>query len=546
MPIYIRNLKIPYKSFKISSHISVSDQLERLLPTLTPDAPVLLQAGTGAGKTTAILDVLVPFAQEQGKRVLFVSSRCAINLQVKRRLAKNLGAVEILTDYSDEGLRKLETIGPVTILTYHALWNRMNTAGDGLRNVDFLVFDEVHALVLDASFVRFTGQLLERIPWFFSQTARIYLSATPDPILSKLAFEEGNSGLTAFQWKPDYSAYVLYFYSGQDDLLTHLRKLPREEKCLLFVDSIKEGNVFRSQLPDSQLITAETRRQDPDRWNRLISDPVLPTQFTIATSTLDAGVSLVDPDLHHIVCCGLDFAALVQQAGRKRLKSGEKVSLYIQSPTRKQLSFQQKQVLELRANLELCESSPEEFVQRFLLDDDEPALRKICYRTSFSGVQTDPSTGLIISGTMHAHQFRANPLTITAIDNQLQLYETLLKRSEEHPFEKYICKLFGQPLPTDSSRWLDGRFDTANRDKFWNFITENSGKTFSEKGDQEKFSSEFKALYIAAYGPRKGDRSDRGWGANIIKSVLADCNCGYQLETGKKGWKLTDRRQQSA
>lgn len=545
MPIYIRNLKIPYKSFKISSHISVSDQLERLLPTLTPDAPVLLQAGTGAGKTTAILDVLVPFAQEQGKRVLFVSSRCAINLQVKRRLAKNLGAEEILTDYSDEGLRKLETIGPVTILTYHTLWNRMNTAGDGLRNVDFLVFDEVHALVLDASFVRFTGQLLEQIPWFFSQTARIYLSATPDPILSKLAFEEGSSGLTAFQWKPDYSAYALYFYSGQDDLLTHLRKLPHEGKCLLFVDSIKEGNIFRSQLPDSQLITAETRRQDPDRWNRLISDPVLPTQFTIATSTLDAGVSLVDPDLHHIVCCGLDFAALVQQAGRKRLKSGEAINLYIQSPTRKQLGYRLQRANEIRKNLDLCESAPEEFVERFLLGEDDPSLRGMCYQDSFPGARID-SDGRLISGTRTVHQFHVNSLAFTHIDHYIDLCETLLKRNEEHPFEKYICKCFGQPLPTDSSRWLDGRFDTANRDKFWNFIAENIGKTFASRAEQSEFSEQFKALHTVAYGPRKGDRSDRGWGASIMKGILLQHNRGYQLHTDKKGWRLVDSRQQSA
>lgn len=545
MYAYIPNLRIPYKCIKIPSRTSVSDHLGQILPSLAPDTPILLQAGTGAGKTSAILNVLVPFAQAQGKRVCFVSSRCAINLQFKRRLAQILGEESILTDYSDDGLRKLETIGPVTILTYHALWQRMNTKGTDLRNVDFLVFDEVHSLVLDASFVRFTGQLLERIPNFFIQASRIYLSATPEPILAQLAFRESSNGLSVYQWKSDYSTYRLNFYSGQTDLLAHLKCLPKDEKGLLFVASIKEGKAFHSQLPDSQLITADTRRHDPDCWNRLISDPVLPTQFTIATSTLDAGVSLVDPDLRHIVCCGLDFAALVQQAGRKRLKSGETINLYLWSPTKKQLGYRLQRATEIRKSLDLCESAPEEFVQRFLLDDEGPALRMMCYQDAFLGAQIDRD-GRLVSAIRPVHQFRANRLAFTAIDNQIQLYDDLLKCKEERPFEKYICKCFGQPLPTDSSRWLDGRFDTANRDKFWNFITENSGKTFSEKGDQEKFSSEFKTLYIAAYGPRKGDRSDRGWGANIIKSVLADCNCGYQLETGKKGWKLTDRRQQSA
>lgn len=545
MYIDLPNVRVRYECIQIPFRISVSDHLGQILPSLAPDTPILLQAGTGAGKTSAILNVLVPFAQAQGKRVCFVSSRCAINLQFKQRLAKILGEESILTDYSDDGLRKLETIGPVTILTYHALWTRMNTKDTDLRHVDFLVFDEVHALVLDASFVRFTGQLLKRIPYFFIKASRLYLSATPESILPQLAFREGSNGLTVYQWKPDYSAYRLFFYSGQNDLLTHLKSLPVGEKCLVFVDSIKKGTVFQSQLPDSQLVTAETRKDDPERWNRLISDPVLPTKFTIATSTLDAGVSLVDPDLRHIVCCGLDFAALVQQAGRKRLKSGETINLYLWSPTKKQLGYRLQRATEIRKSLDLCESAPEEFVQRFLLDDEGPALRMMCYQDAFLGAQIDRD-GRMVSAIRPVHQFRANLLAFTAIDNQIQLYDDLLKRKEEHPFEKYICKCFGQPLPTDSSRWLDGRFDTANRDKFWNFISENSGKTFSEKDDQEKFSSEFKTLYSSAYGPRKGDRSDRGWGANIIKSILADCNCGYQLETGKKGWKLTDRRQQSA
>lgn len=545
MYIDLPNVRVRYERTTIPFRISVSDHLGQILPSLAPDTPILLQAGTGAGKTSAILNVLVPFAQAQGKRVCFVSSRCAINLQFKQRLAKILGEESILTDYSDDGLRKLETIGPVTILTYHALWQRMNTKGTDLRDVDLLVFDEVHSLVLDASFVRFTGQLLERIPWFFSQTARIYLSATPEPILAQLAFREGRNGLNVYQWKSDYSAYKLHFYSGQDDLLAHLRGLPKGEKCLIFVASIKEGKVFHSQLPDSQLITAETRRQDQDRWNRLISDPVLPTQFTIATSTLDAGVSLVDPDLHHIVCCGLDFAALVQQAGRKRLKSGEAINLYIQSPTRKQLGYRLQRANEIRKNLDLCESAPEEFVERFLLGEDDPSLRGMCYQDSFPGARID-SDGRLISGTRTVHQFHVNSLAFTHIDHYIDLCETLLKRNEEHPFEKYICKCFGQPLPTDSSRWLDGRFDTANRDKFWNFIAENIGKTFASRAEQSEFSEQFKALHTVAYGPRKGDRSDRGWGASIMKGILLQHNRGYQLHTDKKGWRLVDSRQQSA
>lgn len=544
MYAYIKGLKIPYTLTRVPSRTTVSSHLEQLLPSLTPNSPVLLCAGTGAGKTSAILNVLVPYAQEHGQRICFVSSRCAINLQFKRRLAQILGETSILTDYSDEGLRKLETIGPVTILTYHALWARMNTKSNDLRDVNFLVFDEVHALVLDAAFVDFTGRLLEKIPGFFIKANRIYLSATPDPVLPQLVHSEASNRLSIYQWKSDYGAYRLNFYSNQDDLFTHFKALPEAEKCLIFVDSIKLGTIFQSRLPDSQLITAETRKRDPVRWNRLISDPVLPTQFTIATSTLDAGVSLLDPDLHHIVCCGLDFAALVQQAGRKRLKAGESIDLYLPSPTKQQLGLRLQRMLELRSNLELCESSPDEFIRRFLLGDEQSSLRGMCYQDTFLGAEID-RYGAVISATRPVHQFRANRLAFTYLDNQIQLFQTLLARNVERPFEPFICKQFGQKPPDDPHRWLDGRFDAANREKFWNFIKKNTGKIFSRKEEKELFSTEFKTLHTAAYGPRKGDRDDRSWGANIIKKVLKDHNQGYELDT-KKGWQIIDLRQQSA
>lgn len=531
---------------KVPAQTSIGDLLHDLLPTLVSDSPILIQAGTGAGKTRAILDELVPYAVDHGQKILFISSRAAISAQFKTNLARAVGQECILTDYTPEGLRKLEEIGPVQVQTFHALWCKLESHTIDLQTFDYMVWDEIHALALDSTFVPYTGELLKWVIRAAAGIRRIYLSATPEPILDKLIEWEGLPPLTIYQRKRNYDQFLLHFYNNFKDLVKRFRTIPEEEHALIFVSSIREGEALLKLLPGSQLLTSKTRTNDSSKWQQLLTTQTLPARITVATTTLDAGVSLTDPQLKHIVCESLDFAQIVQEAGRKRLKSGEKLNLYLKSPTRQQLGNRLKRVTGTLENLEECKKNQNTFVRRFILGEDQPELRGMCLSHEQTGWAWDKISQSLYGNPTTYLNFDINPLAVEYLRQQVSLYSMLLALNDEHPFEKYICKCFGQPLPTDSSRWLDGRFDTANRDKFWNFITENSGKTFSEKDDQEKFSSEFKTLYTTAYGPRKGDRSDRGWGASIIKSVLAQYNCGYQLETGKKGWKLTDLRQQSA
>lgn len=531
---------------KVPPQTSIGDLLHDLLPTLVSDSPILIQAGTGAGKTRAILDELVPYAVDHGQKILFISSRAAISAQFKTNLARAVGQECILTDYTPEGLRKLEEIGPVQVQTFHALWCKLKSHTIDLQTFDYMVWDEIHALALDSTFVPYTGELLKWVIRAAEGIRRIYLSATPEPILDKLTEWGGLPPLTVYQWKTRYDQFLLHFYNNFKDLVHRFRAMPGEEHALIFVSSIREGEALLKLLPGSQLLTSKTRTNDSSKWQQLLTTQTLPARITVATTTLDAGVSLTDPQLKHIVCESLDFAQIVQEAGRKRLKSGEKLNLYLKDPTRQQLGNRLKRVSETLENLGECEKNQNTFVRRFILGEEQPELRSMCLSHKQLAYPWDETLKILYGNPRFFMKFDVNPLAIEYLQQQVSLYSALLASKDERPFEKYICKCFGQPLPTDSSRWLDGRFDTANRDKFWKFIVENSGKTFSEKDDQEKFSSEFKASYTAAYGPRKGDRSDRGWGASIIKGVLAQHNRGYKLQTDKKGWRLVDSRQQSA
>lgn len=302
----------------ISSTRSVQGLLRAKIPMVTSTTPLLIQAGTGAGKTSAILEEIIPFAVERDLSVWVVSSRAAIGTQFKQRLARKLERSDILTDHTPEGLRHLEEIGPVKILTYHRLWSILNTSPKEAKNVGILVFDEIHALALDATFVGFTGQLLQRIPSAFGSALRIYLSATPEPVLPALTRAEGSQRITIYRWPAHYQQFRLHFYNSRGDLIDYFNNLPPNERTLIFVSSIMEGELLQNRLKaKTELVSAQTKVDKPALWSQLLEDGHLDCQILLATSTLDAGVSLMDSNLKHIVCCGLEPAEVLQQAGAK-------------------------------------------------------------------------------------------------------------------------------------------------------------------------------------------------------------------------------------
>lgn len=519
---YVVRVKTEPKIGKVSPSISVAKKLEQLIPELEPSTPVLFQAGTGAGKTRAILDVLVDYAIEHGLKIIFVSSRCAINTQFKRRLARKVGQEQILADYTEAGLQKLEQIGPVQVMTYHALWYRP----PAVETADFLVFDEVHALALDASFVAFTGELLNNIPRRFAKCRRIYLSATPEPILDELIAAEGSRRLTIFRWKQDYSPYRLHFYEKQADLVARFKVLPKGEKALIFTSSIRAGESLLKSLPQGgELICAQTRTDDPERWGRLLAEQRLDKQITVVTNTLDAGVSLEDPELKHVVCSGLDIAEVLQQAGRKRLKSDDnKINLYLWSPGRQRLNQLRYRNIELMERMLLCDEGQREFVDRYILGDECPELRSMCYQ--------DKERFFRINGLMYAEVLRRE-----------KLLEKLLASKADFPADAYFCRCMGQKLPGDASRWLDGRYSTDHASELLNWLKEQSGRLLDKKA-QTEFSTHFKALHRAAFGPRKNDRSDRVWRLAVIKTVLQELNWGFVMESKAGVWQICEVRAQ--
>lgn len=487
------------------------------LPKLTSLTPILLQAGTGAGKTTAVLDSVVPFAVEHRLTVWFVSSRAAINTQFKLQLAKKLGIETVTTDYTPDGLRHLEDIGPVRILTYHRLWAILNTAPEEANGVGILVFDEVHALALDATFVSFTGKLIRAIPQAFGQAIRIYLSATPEPILPALSRAEGHQAITIYKWPADYQQFRLYFWSKPQDLADHFNELPGNERALIFVRSIAEGLALQKKLSlSSFLITAGTKETEPDQWAELLEQGHIEGyQILLATAALDAGVSLCDPALKHIACYGINPATVVQQAGRKRLRAGEKVSLYLFDPNQKQLGHLCQKDENALTALHLNGNDPHRFLREYILEDDFPQARRMCTVT--------PKATLEV-----------NSLAVEYYIQELERIQKLLRSEDEYPLETRWPRLFRQAS-------VKGRLDSGNKkvaeQALREFLQHYVGQSLKGE-EQDAFAQAFRQHYTAAFGRQKNDRADRSWGLSTCRKKLAALNWAITIDSVGQAWVL--------
>ena len=62
----------------------ISDKIGDDYKTWSSDKPVLIHAPMGAGKTHFCLNVLLPYVQSQGKRMVYVANRTALRQQVMK------------------------------------------------------------------------------------------------------------------------------------------------------------------------------------------------------------------------------------------------------------------------------------------------------------------------------------------------------------------------------------------------------------------------------------------------------------------------------
>ena len=111
---------------------------------------VFIEAPTGSGKTTFILDMLLPYSKKQGTEILYLCNRFLLKEQIKAELAKRQNLSGDM-----EWLEGVEEFDGITVLSYQKLQKLCaeNASGKYLSGrYAYIVCDEIHYLIEDSAF----------------------------------------------------------------------------------------------------------------------------------------------------------------------------------------------------------------------------------------------------------------------------------------------------------------------------------------------------------------------------------------------------------
>lgn len=399
----------------------VSDGLSDKFHGWSHHNPVLISAQTGRGKNHFIMSEIIPYALQNGQQVFLFSNRVALNVQQKRELLKTLSIPNI---YSDEELHQISNFGPVTILDYQSALKFLSAYGtnypiggfpfSGRSGWGYAIFDEAHFFVSDALFNSRTESIFQKLVYAFSYYTRIYLTATPENIIPVIDHYERtnqerrrltyyelyklcpgerdyNSSkddvLNIFEFPRDYSDYNVNFFGDFSEIYSIMNQnKPNKEKWLFFVNSLERQEVLAKELSEKTKKKIDrfdsSKKNNTPVWKKLI-DGTIPNDVLLTTSALDNGLNITDPLLHNIVIEFTDRISFLQILGRKRVRDGEKINVFVQVPSVKMVAKRYRNIHDMLFFVGKYQEDSKHFLQQnwsefekkyrnlFWIDDEE-------------------------------------------------------------------------------------------------------------------------------------------------------------------------------
>lgn len=386
----------------LRSNTKFLSELKRRSTVSNFPQPILINAPTGAGKTSFIRDCLAPFAQKEGWSVLFLSNRYALNMQTREIVSKDIDSPA----FSSDAINAICRYKNLIIGTYHSIDNilsSLNVQNQDALPVGYVVLDEAHFFTSDALFNAWTSDIFQKILYNFTMCQRMYLSATPQEVKDIIAYEEYNlyhcwmknnaqalnhlvaqlhpiTSISEYLFQPDYSYIKLNFCDELNDLISKI--ISSEDKWLIFVSSKSDGEelekTLKKKLKDNvYYIDADIRKTESGYRKLSIMNKY--EQFSekvlISTSLLDAGINFRDKKLRHIVVDSLDPIQTKQMIGRKRCddnsehqsenqcEAKETVNVYIVRHSQKEVQSYLKDARNKVTLLDYYRQNPQRFIQ---------------------------------------------------------------------------------------------------------------------------------------------------------------------------------------
>ena len=316
----------------------------------TEKKKVVIQAPTGMGKTTFVLEYFLLHCMYEKKRVLILCNRRLLREQYEFELAKLFERYAELVNY-------------VEVKTYQEIAEMMKNGMKSkylLKDFDVVIADEAHYFYQDSEFNPFgTYALLQGLILAGVEKTMVFVSATFKeflPILQeafqccwqKLFMDDNFFGdlseckidsenIYDFSGEADFQHFHCVIANEVDEIWHEVAK--SEKKSIIFIDNKEYAEKLKEQFQitwglkseDVYLLNADIiddKMNDVEIRTLTIAHKVLP-KILITTSVLDNGVSIHDDLVGNVVVATESKVNFFQMIGRIRTENCEFCNLYI-------------------------------------------------------------------------------------------------------------------------------------------------------------------------------------------------------------------------
>ncbi len=308
---------------------------------------IFICAPTGLGKTTFVIERLLPYLRERKKKLLILCNRKMLRMQYWNDVTKKYDSYKELEE-------------SVSIWTYQQL-AEMIIASDDISKIfkgyETIVCDEAHFFYSDSDFNAFgTYALLQAIVYAGITKEMIFMTATANEVFPLIKTTVQNCGEKVRREKEgwdsykncgellikDYSVFADYerfkcIYLPDVNTL-YWRLVTSSKKSIIFIDDIEAGDTMAKELCETGKITmqeigilnADNLNQDGNsELVRMLAycHRVLP-KILITTAVLDNGISIHDPEVGNVVIMTESKVSFLQMLGRIRTELVDSCNLY--------------------------------------------------------------------------------------------------------------------------------------------------------------------------------------------------------------------------
>lgn len=317
---------------------------------------ITISAGTGAGKSYFIKNILYAFALSKHKKILFLIHRTDCKNQFYKELEED---------------NKLDTID---IKTYQSIeYAITNNKRIDFSEYRYIVCDEMHYFFGDSAFNKTTDMSLNTI-LRQDNAIRIFMSATGNCTKNYIKNVKGINTID-YELPIDYSFIEsLTFYNLDETLELFIQEsIKSGEKAIFFIQSAKKAYDLYSKHKEVCIFNCSKYNReyykyvDEDKIDEILANEKFESNILITTTCFDAGVNIVDEEVKHIVCDIEDYSTIIQCIGRKRQQNeNDKIYVYIKSINNNKLGGKKGRLLKKIEMADyLREHTVDEYVNKF-------------------------------------------------------------------------------------------------------------------------------------------------------------------------------------